>query len=425
MSQPAPPRFVSLLTKATLALVLAGGRGSRLMQLTQWRAKPAVPFGGKFRLIDFPLSNCINSGIRRIGVVTQYKAHSLMRHLQRGWSFLHGEFDEAVELLPASQRVEESWYRGTADAVYQNLDIIRSHQPEFILVLAGDHIYKMDYGRMLSDHVSTKADVTIGAVEVPIAAAAGLGTMQVDANGKVIAFAEKSPKPVSLPGRPDMTLASMGIYVFNAQFLYEELARVALPDTTHDFGRDLIPALVGRCNAVAHNFANSCVGTKPGAAPYWRDVGTLDAYWEANIDLIKPLPALNLYDSTWPIWTYQEQVAPAKFVLDEEGRRGTALNSLVSGGTIVSGSLVRRSLLFTSVRVHSFGLIEDSVILSNVTIGRSCRLRRAIVDKLCEIPEGTVIGEDPDEDARRFYRTESGITLVTPEMLGQQVHHAG
>ena len=425
MSQPAPPRFVSLLTKATLALVLAGGRGSRLMQLTQWRAKPAVPFGGKFRLIDFPLSNCINSGIRRIGVVTQYKAHSLMRHLQRGWSFLHGEFDEAVELLPASQRVEESWYRGTADAVYQNLDIIRSHQPEFILVLAGDHIYKMDYGRMLSDHVSTKADVTIGAVEVPIAAAAGLGTMQVDANGKVIAFAEKSPKPAPLPGRPDMTLASMGIYVFNAQFLYDELARVALPDTTHDFGRDLIPALVGRCNAVAHNFANSCVGTKPGAAPYWRDVGTLDAYWEANIDLIKPLPALNLYDSTWPIWTYQEQVAPAKFVLDEEGRRGTALNSLVSGGTIVSGSLVRRSLLFTSVRVHSFGLIEDSVILSNVTIGRSCRLRRAIVDKLCEIPEGTVIGEDPDEDARRFYRTESGITLVTPEMLGQQVHHAG
>src|SRR5215469_4531691 len=425
MVQSTQPRFVSLLTKATLALVLAGGRGSRLMHLTQWRAKPAVPFGGKFRIIDFPLSNCINSGIRRVGVITQYKAHSLIRHLQRGWSFLRGEFGEEIELMPASQRIEESWYRGTADAVYQNLDIIRAHRPEYVLVLAGDHIYKMDYGKMLVDHVSAKADVTIGAVEVPIADAVGLGTMTVDSHGRVVSFAEKSPTPAPLPDAPDRTLASMGIYVFGAEFLYEALARTLSPDTTHDFGRDLIPALVASDKVVAHRFAHSAVGTRPGHRPYWRDVGTVDAYWEANIDLISVLPSLNLYDASWPIWTYQEQVPPAKFVLDQEGRRGAAIDSLVSGGAIVSGSSVRRSLLFTSVRAHSYSDIEDSVILPNVTIGRHCRLRRVVVDKLCEVPEGTIVGEDAEADARRFYRTERGITVITPEMLGQQVHHAG
>lgn len=426
MPQTTQPRFVSLLTKGTLALVLAGGRGTRLMQLTEWRAKPAVPFGGKFRIIDFPLSNCINSGIRRIGVVTQYKAHSLIRHLQRGWSFLHGDFGEAVELLPASQRIEESWYRGTADAVYQNLDIIRSHKPEFVLVLAGDHIYKMDYGKMLVDHVSSKADVTIATIEVPIAAASGLGTMMVDEFDRVTQFAEKSPVPAALPDRPDMTLASMGIYVFSAACLYEELARdQSLSESTHDFGHDLLPGLVGRRNVVAHRFATSCVGTQEGAAPYWRDVGTVDAYWEANMDLVSLLPTLNLYDSSWPIWTYQEQVPPVKFVLSEDDRRGMAVNSLIAAGCIISGSLIQRSLLFTSTHVHSYSLVEDSVVLPNVTIGRHCRLRRVVIDKLCEIPEGLVVGEDPEADARRFYRTDGGITVITPEMLGQRVHQAG
>ncbi len=425
MAQSQQPRFVSLLTKKTLALVLAGGRGSRLMHLTEWRAKPAVPFGGKFRIIDFPLSNCINSGVRQIGVVTQYKAHSLIRHLQRGWSFLRGEFNECVEILPASQRIEEAWYRGTADAVYQNLDIIRSHRPEYVLVLAGDHIYKMDYGKMLVDHVSTKADVTIGAVEIPMAAAVELGTMTVDENDRVTGFQEKTPTPAPIPGRPDMTLASMGIYVFNAAFLYEALAAdLSLPDSMHDFGRDLIPALVPRCKVVAHRFSSSWVGDE-GASPYWRDVGTVDGYWEANLDLTKLTPSLNLYDAAWPIWTYQEQVPPAKFVHDEGERRGTAIDSLVSGGSVVSGARVQRSLLFSSVRVNSYSLVEDSVVLPNVTIGRRCRLRRTVIDKLCEIPDELVVGEDPEADARRFYRTESGITVVTPEMLGQPVHHAG
>lgn len=426
MAHPPQPRFVSLLTKATLALVLAGGRGSRLMHLTEWRAKPAVPFGGKFRIIDFPLSNCINSGVRSIGVVTQYKAHSLIRHLQRGWSFLRGEFGEFVELLPASQRIEEAWYRGTADAVYQNLDIVRSHKPEFVLVLAGDHIYKMDYGKMLVDHVSSKADITIGAIEVPIGEAAGLGTMTVDEHDRVLDFVEKSPTPAPILATPEKTLASMGIYVFNASFLYEELARdLGESGSTHDFGKDIIPSLVPRCHVIAHRFAKSCVGGEAGAPPYWRDVGTVDAYWEANIELTKITPALNLYDAAWPIWTYQEQVPPAKFVFDEGERRGAAIDSLVAGGCIVSGSRVQHSLLFSNVRVNSYSLIEDSLILSNVSVGRHCRLRRAVVDKLCVIPEGLVVGEDPDADSRRFYRTQSGITLITPEMLGQPVHHAG
>lgn len=420
------PRFVSLLTKATLALVLAGGRGSRLMQLTEWRAKPAVPFGGKFRIIDFPLSNCMNSGVRKIGVIMQYKAHSLIRHLQRGWSFLHGEFNEFIELLPASQRLEEAWYRGTADAVYQNLDIIRSHRPEFVLVLAGDHVYKMDYGKMLVDHVSAKADVTIGTIEVPIHAAAGLGTMTVDDHGRVTAFTEKTPSPAPIPGNPDMTLASMGIYVFNASFLYDELARdLALPESTHDFGMDLLPSMVGRCKVVAHRFATSCVGGFNDAPPYWRDVGTVDAYFDANIELTKITPALNMYDEAWPIWTYQEQSPPAKFVHDEGERRGTAIDSLVSGGCIVSGARVQHSLLFNNVHVRSYSVLDDAIVLPNVTIGRNCRLRRVVIDKLCAVPDGLVVGENAEEDARRFYRTEGGVTVITPEMLGQLVHHAG
>ena len=429
MPQPVQSRFVSLLTKATLALVLAGGRGARLMQLTEWRAKPAVPFGGKFRIIDFPLSNCINSGIRRIGVITQYKAHSLIRHLQRGWSFLHGEFDEEIEIMPASQRLEgleEAWYRGTADAVYQNLDILRSHRPEFILVLAGDHVYKMDYGKMLVDHVAANADVTVGAIEVPVGAAAGLGTMQVDEHDRVTVFEEKAESPATIPDKPGHVLASMGIYVFKAAFLYDELARdLADRDSSHDFGHDIIPALVSRATVVAHRFENSCVGGDGKKPPYWRDVGTVDAYYAANMALTRVMPDLNLYDTNWPIWTYQEQVPPAKFVFDEEGRRGTALQSLVSSGCIVSGSTVRGSLLFNSVRVNSYGTIEDSVILPNVDIGRHCRLRRVVIDKLCVLPEGLVVGEDPAEDAKRFYRSEGGITLITPEMLGQRVHHAG
>ncbi len=419
------PRFVSLLTKATFALILAGGRGTRLMQLTEWRAKPAVPFGGKFRIIDFPLSNCINSGIRRIGVVTQYKAHSLIRHIQRGWGFLRGEFNECVELMPASQRIDESWYTGTADAVYQNLDILRAHNPEFVLVLAGDHIYKMDYGRMLVQHVQSGADVTVGCVEVPIESAADLGTMSVDADDRIVDFAEKTLQPRPLPNAPHLTMASMGIYAFNTQFLYEQLARdVEAKDSQHDFGRDLIPYMVPRYRVIAHRFADSCVGADE-SGPYWRDVGTVDAYWEANIELTKLTPALNLYDSHWMIWTYQEQVPPAKFVFDEDNRRGMAVDSLVSGGCIVSGSPIHSSLLFNNVRVNSFCTIKDAVILPDVAIGRYCRLNRVVIDKSCELPEGLVVGEDAEADAKRFYRSERGITLITPEMLGQRVHHAG
>jgi glucose-1-phosphate adenylyltransferase len=414
------PRFVSLLTKATLALILAGGRGSRLRDLTKWRAKPAVPFGGKFRIIDFPLSNCINSGIRRIGVVTQYKAHSLMRHIQRGWGFLRGEFDEFVELMPASQRLEEeSWYTGTANAILQNLDIVRAHNPEFVLVLAGDHIYKMDYGAMLVQHVETKADVTVGCFEVPLAQAVDFGTMSVDESDRITGFLEKSPHPIPMPGHPHRALASMGIYCFNASFLYEQLHRDAeVADSSHDFGKDVIPHVVSNAKTVAHRFGHASLGGRGGRV-YWRDVGTVDAYWEANIDLTHVVPQLNLYDATWPIWTYQEQVPPAKFVFDEDGRRGSAVNSLVSGGCIISGSHVQRSLLFTNVRVNSFSRVEDSVVLPGVDIGRHCRIQRAVIDKGCKLPEGLVVGEDPDHDARRFYRTDTGITLVTPDMLGQ------
>lgn len=422
--QKTSPRFISLLTKSTVALILAGGRGSRLKHLTDWRAKPAVPFGGKLRIIDFPLSNCVNSGIRRIGVLTQYKAHSLIRHIQRGWGFLSGEFNEFVDLLPAQQRIQENWYKGTADAVYQNLDILRHYQPELVLILAGDHVYKMDYGEMLAYHAASGADMTVGCVEVPVEEGSAFGIMQVDEEDRVIGFQEKPANPQPIPGQTKMALASMGIYVFNASFLYEQLIRDAnTPGSKHDFGGDIIPYILERYRVFAHRFADSCVGTKPGGTAYWRDVGTVDAYWEANLELTKVDPDLNLYDQQWPIWTYQEQLPPAKFVFDEEnGRRGTAIDSVVSGGCIVSGGSVKRSLLFNNVFVHSYANVEDSVILPDVDIGRHAVLKRVIIDKGCRIPEGMQIGVNPEEDARRFYVSEKGITLVTPDMLGQQIH---
>ncbi len=417
------PRFVSLLTKNTVALILAGGRGSRLKQLTDWRAKPGVPFGGKFRIIDFPLSNCLNSGIRRVGVITQYKAHSLIKHIQRGWGFLRGEFNEFVELLPAQQRIEVDWYKGTADAVFQNMDIIREYGPEHILILAGDHIYKMDYGEMLASHAANAADMTVACLEVPLADATAFGVMTVDQYHRVVDFDEKPQNPTSIPGQPDKALASMGIYVFNAHFLYEQLIRDADErHSSHDFGHDIIPYLFPRYRVFTHSFADSCV-CKPGGVPYWRDVGTVDAYWEANMELTKVNPDLNLYDTQWPIWTYQEQLPPAKFVFDDDDRRGMAVDSMVSGGCIISGAAIRRSLLFSNVRVNSFSEVVDSVVLPNVEIGRNVHLQRTVIDKGCRIDDGMVIGFDRAEDVKRFHVTEKGITLVTPEMLGQPVHH--
>ena len=424
LSAPETSRFVSLLTKTTLALILAGGRGARLKQLTDWRAKPAVPFGGKFRIIDFALSNCLNSGIRRIGVVTQYKAHSLIRHIQRGWGFLRGEFGEFVELMPASQRMDETWYKGTADSIFQNVDIVREHSPEHVLILAGDQVYKMDYGKMLAFHAATHADVTVGCLEVPVERASAFGVMAVDDGDRIIEFAEKPSQPKTLPGDPGHALASMGIYVFDAEFLIAQLTRDADdPNSNHDFGKDVIPHLVPRYRAFAHRFSASCIRDADQEEPYWRYVGTVDAYWEVNLELTKVTPALILYDADWPIWTYQEQVPPAKFVFDDPDRRGVAIDSMVSGGTIISGACVFRSLLFTNVFVHSYSEIMDSVILPDVSVGRHSRLTKAIVDKGCQLPVGLVVGEDPDEDARRFHRTDGGVTLITPDMLGQRLHH--
>jgi glucose-1-phosphate adenylyltransferase len=410
-------------TKNALALILAGGRGSRLEQLTDWRAKPAVPFGGKFRIIDFALSNCVNSGIRRIGVCTQYKAQSLIRHVQRGWSFLDGRFDEFVELLPAQQRVQPSWYKGTADAVYQNLDILRRHAPRHVLILAGDHVYKMNYGVMLNEHIARGAQMSVACIDVPFDAARSLGVMSVDDRRRIIDFKEKPEQPAPGPNRPDHALASMGIYVFDASFLYAELMRDADDSSSsHDFGRDIIPSLVRRGTDVyAHDFAKSCVNMNAGR-PYWRDVGTVDAYWEANIALTDVVPELNLYDATWPIWTYQEQLPPAKFVYNDDGRRGIATDSLVSGRCIISGSTVNRSLLFSGVHVHSYCTIEESVILPSVDVGRHVVLKRAVVDKHCRLPAGMSVGVDREQDRQRFHVTERGVTLVTPEMLGQHVH---
>ncbi|MFZ5508609.1 MAG: glucose-1-phosphate adenylyltransferase [Pseudomonadota bacterium] len=416
------PRSVTQLTRDTFALVLAGGRGSRLMQLTDWRAKPAVPFGCKFRIIDFTLSNCVNSGIRRIGVATQYKSQSLIHHLQRGWSFLDGRLNEFIDLLPAQQQVEESWYRGTADAVFQNLDMLRRNRPAYVLVLSGDQVYKMDYGKLLAFHVARRADMTVACVEVPLAEARAFGVMAVAEDGRVQRFQEKPEHPEPVPGSPGMALASMGIYVFNAPFLFEHLIRDHDdPDSSHDFGKDVIPYIIPRHRVYAHRFADSSVGGEQGE-PYWRDVGTVDAYWEANMELCKVVPELNLYDEVWPIWTYQEQQPPAKFVFDDEHRRGTAIDSLVSGGCIVSGATVRRSLLFTGVRVNAGSIVEDSVILPKVDIGEGVIIRRAVVDKRCRIPAGMRIGVDREADRDRFHVTERGITLVTPEMLGQHVH---
>ncbi len=411
------PRFVSRLTRNTLALILAGGRGSRLKDLTRWRSKPAVPFGGKFRIIDFPLSNCINSGIRRIGVLTQYKAHSLILHIQRGWGFLRGEFDEFVELIPAQQRVENSWYAGTADAVFQNIDILRNHNPSYVLILAGDHIYRMDYGAMIAKHVESGADMTVGCIEVDLETAKSFGVMNVDETGKVLEFEEKPDTPKSMPGRDGTVLASMGIYVFNKGFLFEQLIKDAdMPRSSHDFGKDIIPNVIKNYQVMAYPFQDPDTGKQA----YWRDVGTVDAFWRANLELIGVTPELNLYDKKWPIWTYQEQAPPAKFIFDDDDRRGMAVDAMVSGGCIISGATVRHSLLFSNVRVNSFSLVEDSVILPDVDIGRNCVIKRAVIDRGCLIPKGLVVGEDPKKDAKRFHVTPEGVVLITRDMLGQE-----
>ena len=409
------------LPRRAVALVLAGGRGTRLKDLTARRAKPAVYFGGKFRIIDFALSNCINSGIRRIGVITQYKSHSLLRHLQKGWSFQRWESNEFVELLPAQQRTDDqSWYRGTADAVYQNIDIVRDHKSDYIVVLAGDHVYKMDYARMLQFHVDRGAQVTVGAIEVARAEAQAFGVMAVDASDQIVDFVEKPANPPAMPGKPDRSLASMGIYIFNTGFLFEMLERdIQNPASSHDFGRDIIPETVRMGVACAHQFSLSCVNPDgaEGTEPYWRDVGTVDAYWSANVDLTMPTPALDMYDTSWPIWTYQEQLPPAKFVFDRDDRRGTAVDSIVSGGCIVSGSRVARSVLFSKVRINSYCSIDGAVLLPGVEVGRHARLSRVVVDRGCRIPPGTVIGEDAADDGRRFLVSEQGVTLVTQDML--------
>jgi glucose-1-phosphate adenylyltransferase len=406
------------LARKTMAYVLAGGRGSRLLELTDQRAKPAVYFGGKSRIIDFALSNAVNSGIRRIGVATQYKAHSLIRHLNRGWNFFRQERNEGFDILPASQRSGDDWYRGTADAVYQNIDIIEGYGPELIVILAGDHVYKMDYGPMLVQHVDQGADVTVGCIEVPRVDASGFGVMAVDVNDVITSFVEKPKDPPAMIGKPVVSLASMGIYVFTAKFLIEQLKRDAAdPESSRDFGKDIIPYLVRHGKAVAHPFARSCRRSGYESEDYWRDVGTVDAYYEANIDLTLPMPALDLYEHDWPIWTYAEITPPAKFVHDQEGRRGQAMASLVSGGCIISGGSVRNSLLFTNVRLHSYCDVESAVILPNANIGRAARLTRCIVEKGVNIPPGLVVGEDPEEDAKRFRLTAKGVVLITQPMI--------
>ena len=409
------------LVRRTVALVLAGGRGSRLKQLTDKRAKPAVYFGGKFRIVDFALSNCVNSGIRRIGVVTQYKSHSLLRHIQRGWSFLRSELNETVDLLPAQQRVaEEHWYRGTADAVFQNLDIIESSHPEYIVVLAGDHVYKMDYSLMLEDHVLNGGGCTVGCIEVPRAEASAFGVMAVDEQRRITSFAEKPANPPPMPGKPAMSLASMGIYVFDAAYLYKLLEEdLADPSSSHDFGKDVIPRTVAQGRALAHPFGMSCIANANGAPPYWRDVGTIDAFWAANLDLASINPELDIYDTDWPIWTYQRQLPPAKFIPDKNGSHGMTVNTIVSGGCIISGSHVANSVFFSNVRVDSFCNIDEAVVLPGVTMERNCRIRKAVIDRGCVLPAGLVVGEDAGADAARFERTEGGVVLITRDMLAK------
>jgi glucose-1-phosphate adenylyltransferase len=410
----APRRYLSRLTRGTLAIIMAGGRGERLKHLTEDRCKPATPFGGKFRIIDFALSNCVNSGIRQISVLTQYKAHSLIQHIQRGWGYLRGEFGEFVEIIPAQQRRGEEWYMGTADALWQNMDIIRAHRPLHVLVLAGDHIYKMDYGPMIGFHVEKEADITVGVVEVPVARAREFGVLGVDESNRVLNFMEKPRDPPPMPGRPDVALASMGIYVFNPRLL-ERLLRADAEDpaSAHDFGKNVIPQAIDNLRVFAYPFED--VRTK--AQNYWRDVGTVDAYYEANMELVQVSPELNIYDEQWPIWTYQEQLPPAKFVFDDPDRRGAAIDSMVSGGCIISGSRVAHSLLFSNVRVHDYSQVEGAVILPRVRVGERCVIRRAIIDSNSLIPDGMQIGVDPAADRERFYVTENGITLVTPAML--------
>ena len=407
------------LARDAMAYVLAGGRGSRLMELTDTRAKPAVYFGGKARIIDFALSNAINSGIRRIGVATQYKAHSLIRHLQSGWNFLRSERNESFDILPASQRISEfQWYEGTADAVYQNIDIIESHAPEYMVILAGDHIYKMDYELILQQHCETGADVTIACLEVPRMEAVGFGVMAVDAHDNVTAFVEKPADPPAIPGNPDIALASMGIYVFHTKLLFDELRRDAeTPGSSRDFGKDIIPYLVKHGKAVAHRFSDSCVRSEGEVEAYWRDVGTVDAYWEANIDLTDVVPKLDLYDRSWPLWTYSEVTPPAKFVHADDGRRGEAVSSLVSGDCIISGSSIHRSLIFTGTRAHSYSMLDQAVILPHCEIGRGARLSKVVVDRGVVIPDGLVVGEDAELDAQRFRRTDNGVVLVTKSMI--------
>jgi glucose-1-phosphate adenylyltransferase len=414
-------RFVSRLTKNTLALILAGGAGSRLRDLTLWRAKPAVPFGGQFRIIDFPLSNCVNSDIRRIGVLTQYKAHSLIRHIQKGWGFFRGEFNEFLELLPAQQRIENDWYLGTANAVYQNIDILRSHKTAYVLILAGDHVYKMDYGPMLAYHVQRNADLTVGCIEVPVEEGSAYGVMHIDEDNQIREFAEKPSHPPPIPGQDKYCLASMGIYVFSTEFLIEQLIKDAdRKDSSHDFGRDVIPHLINRFRVFAYPFHSGYNNRRA----YWRDVGTVDAYWQANMELIDVTPELNLYDREWPIWTFQEQTPPAKFVFNDNGRRGCAIDSMVAGGCIISGATIQHSLLSNNVTVGENSQVVDSVILPEVRIGSHCRVRRAVIDKGTVLADNTVIGEDSEADKRNFHVSLDGVVLVTPDMLGQQLHHA-
>ena len=410
------PKMVTELTRKSVALVLAGGEGSRLMDLTAWRAKPAVPIGGKYRIIDFALSNCVNSGIRRIGVLTQYKSHSLIRHLQRAWGFMRAEIGEFVEILPAQQRThKKEWYQGTADALYQNIDIVQRHHPEYVVVLGGDHVYTMDYSEMLLYHVQTGADFTVGSIEVPRAEASAFGVMSVDENMRITRFTEKPEQPETVPGKPDTALVSMGIYIFSKDFLYKALVDDAgKMQSSHDFGKDVIPENIAEARAMAFPFR-----TQSGAPGYWRDVGTVFSYWQANMELCAIEPELNLYNRDWPIWTYQPQYPPAKFIFDDEGRRGEAIDSLISAGCIISGARLKRSVVFFAVKIESYSLVKDSVVLPKVNIGKHCRITRAIIDKGCVIPDGTVIGEDRAEDAKRFHVTPEGIVLVTPAMLGQ------
>ena len=419
MTSETQQRHISRLTKDTVALILAGGRGSRLHELTEWRAKPAVFFGGKFRIIDFPLSNCINSGIRRIGVLTQYKAHSLIRHLHRGWGGFRHELDEYVEVLPASQRTGEGWYAGTADAIYQNIDILRNQGSKYVLVLSGDHIYKMDYGLMIAEHERTGADMTVACIEVPLAEATEFGVMSVDQNNRVTDFNEKPAQPESVPGNPDAALASMGNYVFNADFLYKLLCADAdNTDSTHDFGHDIIPELIKQDKVQAYRFRD----INTGGDAYWQDVGTLDAFWQANLEMADVTPKLDLYDDSWPLLTYQAQLPPAKFVFEDKDRTGAAYDSLVSGGCVVSGAIVRGSVLFSHVYVHTGALVERSVVLPDVDIARGCIIRNAIIDRGCRVPEGTEIGLNREEDEKKYRVTDAGVTLVTAEMLGQTIH---